>query len=226
MATQQYIKPYSRSEQMKRELIGLVIGASLLMAGMAFIFSQSINADTPSVSPAVVPTPDDVSPSLSQPIVAPPPPPPAVHNPAPAMTLAALDAAADNTVVSPAAAPLEEVVAGVPDTQATDGAGTPVEDNAETPREEPKRTGWIYAGQFVDGKWSEKGLQVGAELPVSGRQYALAWGATVRDNPPGKSSGGGKLGKTVGNLASGKQVEVIQVKKSGSKGHIWLEVKM
>ncbi len=68
--------------------------------------------------------------------------------------------------------------------------------------------------------------KIGAELPVVGNKYPLSWGATVRDYPPGKrSSGDSKLGKTVGNLAPGREVDVVQVKKSGSKGHVWLEIR-
>jgi hypothetical protein len=69
-------------------------------------------------------------------------------------------------------------------------------------------------------------LKIGAELPVSGAKYVLTWGATVRENPPGKrSEGNGKLSKSLGNLAPGREVEIVQVKKSGGKGHIWLEIK-
>lgn len=84
-------------------------------------------------------------------------------------------------------------------------------------------TGWIYAGQFVNGRWSEQGLKIGNELPESGKQYSLNWGATVRDNPPGRRKG---LGKPISNLSSGREIEILQVKKSGSKGHIWLEIKL
>lgn len=259
MTTQKYNRVSSRSEQMKRELIGLVIGASLLMTGMAVLFSQVISADShASVTFADVP-PDAVPASLSQPLASPPPPPSnlqanASHT-ATAMKLASLDVASDNTKVSAAVASAQmgnsasapqtadvapavsaesaQVAAGVPSSDASGVAVASSETNTpNTPPEDPQaqqkpgRTGWIYAGQFANGKWSEQGLKLGAELPASGGRYVLTWGATVRDNPPGKKSGSGALGKTIGNLAVGDEVEVVQVKKSGSKGHVWLEVKM
>lgn len=84
------------------------------------------------------------------------------------------------------------------------------------------KTGWIYGGQFSDGKWLERGLVIGEELPVSGQNYTLNWGANIRSQPPGK---GTALSETVGYLPQGGTVQILQVRKSGSKGHIWLEVK-
>ncbi|MDD5392253.1 MAG: hypothetical protein PHE17_04470 [Thiothrix sp.] len=84
------------------------------------------------------------------------------------------------------------------------------------------KTGWIYAGQFTDGAWIERGLVIGDELPVSGQSYALNWGANIRSQPPGKTT---ELSENVGYLAQGHNVEIVQVKKSGSKGHVWLEIK-
>lgn len=242
MASINYSTAQSRSEQMKRELIGLVIGTSLLMAGMAFLFSQTIVADSPvgtasadksetvaavAVAPAATETPVAADVSASSPA---------------AVTLASRDVVtnnAANTAVAPASATAAPVTAPVDSTlpvQADVTATTipvaaettPATDATATPaaEEQPGRTGWIYAGQFANGKWSEQGLKVGAELPASGSRYALTWGATVRDMPPGKRSSGGKLGKTVGNLASGQEVEIVQVKKSGRQGHVWVEVKL
>lgn len=83
--------------------------------------------------------------------------------------------------------------------------------------------GWIYAGQFVNGHWVEKGLSIGNELPVAGQTYAVSWGATVRSSPPSKNTGG-KHAAIKGNIAAGKKVKVLQVKESGTKGHVWLEI--
>ncbi|MEB4593306.1 hypothetical protein VSS37_20175 [Candidatus Thiothrix sp. Deng01] len=254
MTTQKYNRVSSRSEQMKRELIGLVIGATLLMTGMAVLFSQVISADSHASAMFADVPPDAVPASLSQPLASPPPPPSILQasasHTATAMELASLDVAADNTKVSAAVASAQmgnstpapqaadvapaasaesaQVDAGAPPSDVSGAApnetNTPPEDHQT--QQKPGRTGWIYAGQFANGKWSEQGLKLGAELPASGGRYVLTWGATVRDNPPGKKSGSGALGKTIGNLAVGDEVEVVQVKKSGSKGHVWLEVKM
>lgn len=225
MATIKYAVQGGRREQMKRELIGLVIGTTLLMAGMAFLFSQTLVADSSSKEAAVTAA-----------VVTPPAPVATADIP----VIAALDVANNNATVTPVNAPAVAVVTP-PEPAVTPAAVLPTPPTVETvapveataPVEAPKvdasssgPTGWIYAGQFANGKWSEKGLTIGAELPVAGNKYPLSWGATVREHPPGKrSEGGGKLGKTLGNLAAGHAVEIVQVKKSGSKGHVWLEIK-
>lgn len=86
------------------------------------------------------------------------------------------------------------------------------------------KTGWIYAGQFSEGKWQAKGLIIGDELPATGHSYALNWGANIRANPPGKTKVEG-LRENVGYLAQGRKVEILQIKQSGSKGHIWVQIK-
>jgi hypothetical protein len=228
MATTGYIAQGSRREQMKRELIGLVIGTTLLMAGMAFLFSQTIIASNPVASVASEPevvTGQTVTPP---PLMAASPsiaiPPVSADKPDVAKTIidvpavAATNMAANDVAVTPVKSPdPSNAVMVVPE------ANVVTEEQAAT----TGRTGWIYAGQFANGKWTEQGLKIGAELPAIGGKYALAWDATVREHPPGKrSEAGGKLGKTVANLASGREVEIVQVKKSGSKGHVWLEVKL
>ncbi|QTR50228.1 hypothetical protein [Candidatus Thiothrix anitrata] len=82
--------------------------------------------------------------------------------------------------------------------------------------------GWIYAGQFIDGTWVERGLVIDAILPVAGQSYALNWGANIRAAPPGKDTA---LSATIGYLPQGHAVDILQVKKSGSKGHVWLKIK-
>ena len=82
--------------------------------------------------------------------------------------------------------------------------------------------GWIYAGQFLDGTWVERGLVIDAILPVAGQSYSLNWGANIRAEPPSKDSA---LSSTIGYLPQGHTVDILQVKKSGSKGHVWLKIK-
>ncbi|UOG91289.1 MAG: hypothetical protein L3K52_13930 [Candidatus Thiothrix sulfatifontis] len=226
MATAVYAVKNGRREQMKRELIGLVIGTTLLMAGMAFLFSQSIVASNASntvtqtiEAPRVdkVPEPQAIAAALEpEPELT-----PAIPASSPTVAIAADQAEPETTAVTvPALAALTETPPEMPENT----PAAPVE-VSEKIIEPPAATGWIYAGQFANGKWSEQGLKIGAELPVSGAKYALTWGATVRENPPGKRSEGGKLSKSLGNVAPGREIEVVQVKKSGSKGHIWLEIK-
>lgn len=251
MASKNYsMAANSRSEQMKRELIGLVIGTSLLMAGMAFLFSQTLVADNPVNVGTADTTPKTESVVQEQPLPAAPPPVAAVTAPASPTTTPALAtrdvATADTAVVlanaaetaatplpvaaTPAEPPVtntppgQDKTAAVTVTEASTAAVTPQDAAAE---EKPGKTGWLYAGQFANGKWTEQGLKVGGELPASGGRYALTWGATVRDNPPGKrGSANGKLGKTIANLAPGREVEIVQVKQSGKQGHVWVEVKL
>ncbi len=225
MATITYAVQNSRREQMKRELIGLVIGTTLLMAGMAFLFSQTLVADgassTSAANEAAKPEPVVAASApivAAVPSVAPAPSAmvettPATLSKADIPVLASLDVSTENAAVTPDKVPevSAEVIADTPTVVSAPPTGS---------------TGWIYAGQFANGKWVEQGLKIGAELPVAGNKYPLSWGATVRDYPPGKrSSGDSKLGKTVGNLAPGREVDVVQVKKSGSKGHVWLEIR-
>jgi hypothetical protein len=227
MATIRYAVQSSRREQMKRELIGLVIGTTLLMAGMAFLFSQTLVADGAASSnatetaskPTVVATPTVLADATTLAMAK-------ADTPAPA----SLDVTATNATVTPLKTP-EQSTKIMPETKVAEPvaamdnktAAEPVADAAATPA---GSTGWIYGGQFANGKWKEQGLKIGAELPVTGNKYPLSWGATVREHPPGKrSEGSGKLGKTLGNLAAGSEVEIVQVKKSGGKGHVWLEIK-
>ncbi|MBU0656627.1 MAG: hypothetical protein KJ914_16015 [Gammaproteobacteria bacterium] len=92
----------------------------------------------------------------------------------------------------------------------------------ESPVVEEGSSGWIYAGQFMDGQWLERGLIIGNELPADGKRYSLSWGANVRAAPPGKET---TLSKTVNYLPQGQQVDIVQVKKSGNKGHVWIKIK-
>ncbi|UJS23453.1 hypothetical protein [Thiothrix winogradskyi] len=240
MATARYTVKGGRREQMKRELIGLVIGTTLLMAGMAFLFSQSIVASSTSdtstkiaEAPSVAKLPEPAaSPAVSEQATT-----PVAPASSPSVAAVADQAEPETTAVTvPALAaltvPQPEIPEKAPATPATPAEASEKIIEASTTPTEPDSssttvaTGWIYAGQFTNGKWSEQGLKIGAELPVSGAKYALTWGATVRENPPGKrSEGGGKLSKSLGNLAPGREIEIVQVKKSGSKGHIWLEIK-
>ncbi|SEA81055.1 hypothetical protein SAMN05660964_02499 [Thiothrix caldifontis] len=228
MTTARYTVKGGHREQMKRELIGLVIGTTLLMTGMAFLFSQNIGAtNNDSGVPNVTASKPDTTPPTSE-----------VTKPVATPTLAALDVTPhDTTKIIPDAAPAPAIaeikatalnVAEItPNAKADEKVEeiTPEAKSDETtvPPAEVS-TGWIYAGQFANGKWSEAGLKIGAELPINSKKYALSWGATVREHPP-RNSGSNKLGKTLGNLTTGQEIEIIQVKKSGSKGHVWLEIK-
>lgn len=203
---------------MKRELIGLVLGTVLLMAGLAFLFAQNITA---SISSEVQSGADT---STEQPVVAQAAvsaPPVMQDAPTPAAMPATLAVAAVRDTPAPPETATEitpAVTAALPPTAVPEAP--PV---AEQPA--AVATGWIYAGQFANGKWTEQGVKSGSTLPVSGQRYALTWSATVRDNPPGKKTSGSKLGKVIANLAAGKEVEVVQVKQSGRQGHVWLEIK-
>jgi hypothetical protein len=191
---------YSRQKQMRNELIGLVIGSAFLLTGSAFLFNHTVEGSS----------------TIKQ------------EQPAAIKTLAV------QTTQRPAmldnAAPVASLATTLPPTETTMAAIPKAEAAAATPATEavveaaPENTGWIYAGQFAHNKWQEKGLAIGDELPVAGQSYPLNWGAVVRAEPPGKNSGG-KHSANKGNLSAGRKVEVIQVRKSGNKGHIWLEIK-
>lgn len=155
------------------------------------------------------------------------------------MTGANTESSANASISATVTPPATEVTTTNATTSATTGGGdaamphTPAEPSAPTEapmtaatRETPvvaASAGWIYAGQFVNGHWVEKGLSIGNELPVAGQTYAVSWGATVRSSPPSKNTGG-KHAAIKGNIAAGKKVKVLQVKESGTKGHVWLEI--
>ncbi|MFN3786280.1 MAG: hypothetical protein ACK4RS_05510 [Thiothrix sp.] len=227
---------------MKRELIGLVLGTMLLMAGLAFLFSQNITASTSleakqdteqprlaqaalSAVPArqAVPALTVTPATVVDPVVRDTPALPETSTEVtPSATAALLPAAV------PAAAPVLEQPAPVENAPAATSPATVELPEVASQPEVPSKavaTGWIYAGQFVNGKWTEQGIKSGSVLPMSGQRYTLTWAATVRDNPPGKKVAGSKLGKVIANLAAGKEVEVVQVKQSGRQGHVWLEIK-
>lgn len=269
-------RPNRRTQQMKRELIGLVIGSVFLLTGTAFLFNHTLNssdasvADNKSVSPPTAePKPavlaqavslkDAPATTVAQPatmIVSSPPTPPASAQVATAVTSVATppepssppiasvndrpvatapsitvnpqatvapDKVSPPAVTAPAANP-PPVTPPAPATVTAEAKPKPV---VTAPSDDMDKTskssGWIYAGQFADGHWVEKGLVIGNELPVAGQTYALGWGATLRAAPPGKNTGV-KNSVIKGSLGSGKKISVLQVKQSGDKGHIWLEV--
>lgn len=228
---------------MKRELIGLVLGTMLLMAGLAFLFSQNITAST-SLESKRANDANDIrteQPVVAQAAMSAPPvmqdtPTPAAmpatlavaavrDTPAPPETATEITPAV-TAALPPTAVPEEVPVAEQPAAVENTPTATPPATAAQPDTASAAvATGWIYAGQFANGKWTEQGVRSGSTLPVSGQRYALTWSATVRDNPPGKKTSGSKLGKVIANLAAGKEVEVVQVKQSGRQGHVWLEIK-
>jgi hypothetical protein len=207
---------YSRQKQMRNELIGLVIGAAFLLTGTAFLFNHAVEGSSTikqEQQPATIRT---LAVQTTQ-------RPAILDNAAPVASLATTLPPTETTMAAipkaeatavPAAATPETEATAVPAAATPEAVAAPATDN----------TGWIYAGQFVNNKWLEKGLTINDELPVVGQSYPLSWGAVVRAAPPGKNSGG-KHSTNKGNLSAGQKVEVVQVKKSGNKGHIWLEIK-
>nr|CAA6801515.1 MAG: Unknown protein [uncultured Thiotrichaceae bacterium] len=96
------------------------------------------------------------------------------------------------------------------------------------PQQEDKlqKNGWIYAGQYEDGKWVKRGLQVPQDkLPDAGHIYTLIWGTNVRLAPPGKRKvNGNNLAKNIDYLAENQEIKITSIKNSGKTGHIWLEI--
>lgn len=103
-------------------------------------------------------------------------------------------------------------------------AGNPPANPTNDPSTPPQGSGWIYAGQFSNGTWIQRGLVIGDQLPLQGQRYRLATGAKLRDAPPGRRAGSNNLGETIGFVNSGQSIQVVQIKNSGNSGHIWLQV--
>ena len=269
---------YTRQQQMKHELIGLVIGSIFLLVGVAFLFNHAVEGKTESTDPAAVETNAAASP-LSVAATNTAPAVPAVNPdvsttpdnaqtaipnmPAPVnlppvaetkadsaksdpIVLAATAVTETNTAIatSPPIAPTgndnkfaESAVSNATSSSAsvvtmattdTKEASPSTETvTTQDPSVEEKitlgKSGWIYAGQFNEGRWEEKALAIGAQFPEAGQQYALKWDSIVRAAPPGRNSGG-KMSKALANIGAGQKVTVLEVKNSGSKGHIWLKI--
>ncbi|WP_020560372.1 hypothetical protein [Thiofilum flexile] len=95
---------------------------------------------------------------------------------------------------------------------------------ASMPTSNARGNGWIYAGQFNNGIWIQRGLVIGDQLPAQGQRYRLVTGTKLRDAPPGRRTGSGNLGEPIGFINQGQSIQVVQIKNSGKSGHIWLQV--
>ncbi len=102
-----------------------------------------------------------------------------------------------------------------------------LDDNPAEESSVPQKNGWIYAGQYKNGHWLKRGLDIpNTQLPAPGHRYKLVWGTNVRLAPPGKrKQNGSNLAKNIGYLAENNEVEITRIKNSGKTGHIWLEIK-
>ena len=241
------VKQTNRKEAMARALAMLIIGFGVLLIGAGWWVQQSTKTRTPSLNElqALAAQPLPPTSPITQPIIAEPAPVPAAlpstanltlqdkpepntQNEPPAITVQPILPPKPEPVVKPqpAPAPVEKPqpvatpeVTTPPPPQKT-ATVTPLSAPSSAPNDTSE--GWIYAGQFIDGAWVERGLVIGEILPAAGQRYALNWGANIRSEPPGKNT---SLSETVGYLAQGHTVDILQVKKSGSKGHVWLKIK-
>ena len=237
MADRIRIQQTNRKEAMARALAMLIIGLGILLIGAGWWVHQSTKSSIPSLNElqALAAQPLPPTPPLTQPIIAPPAPLPAAmpiaanltlqdkpelntQNEPPAVTVQPILPPKPEPVVKPQPAPAPD--AATPPAQPQIAIATPPPTTTNAPGNSSE--GWIYAGQFLDGAWVERGLVIDETLPAAGQRYALNWGANIRAEPPGKST---SLSETVGYLAQGHTVDILQVKKSGSKGHVWLKIK-
>lgn len=117
--------------------------------------------------------------------------------------------------------------AGPSDTPTETTPTAQTETEVEPASTEPTDTGWIYIGQFRNNIWKSSGFDILDQMPKVGEKYTLTWGANIRAQPPAKRTVTGEtpqLAENVGYLAIGKQVEVLNIRRSGNKGHIWVEI--
>lgn len=129
--------------------------------------------------------------------------------------------------------PLASLVANQPNTlpKTTAPAALTVQGllTSTNPAQQPLKykSAWLYAGQFQNGKWSLLGLDIDSTtLPEPNHSYKLTWGAKVRSAPPSQrmSTASANLAESIGYLAEGSSIQVLNVKQSGKNGHIWLEI--
>lgn len=245
------VKLPSRQERFAKALAALIMGVGILLIAIAFIF-QPASPQKPAITsvaasqPESTPPPQqekelevrpaiNVTPEASAPQTMEIPPTPAAKpvepEPKPEPTpVAKLEP--EPKLVEPESKPEPKVEPEPkpeptvePEPKPEPEVEKPVQETQvqeESPVVEAGSSGWIYAGQFMDGQWLERGLMIGNELPADGKRYALSWGANVRTAPPGKDT---TLSKTVNYLPQGQQVDIVQVKKSGNKGHVWIKIK-
>jgi hypothetical protein len=131
---------------------------------------------------------------------------------------------AEQTTAPPAT---PEVAQDTQQETADNEAGEVADAEAEQEADSRRKNGWIYAGQYKDGKWLKRGLELADnQLPDPGNIYKLIWGTNVRIAPPGKQKqNGNNLAKNIDYLAENNEVEITSIKNSGRTGHIWLEIK-
>lgn len=239
MADQIWIQQTNRKETMARALTTLTVGCSILLIGAGWWFEQSTKTPTLSMH--------ELQALAAQPLPSIAPPPQSVPTES-APTQSALSTATHLTlqdkpeittqyeppavtiqpILPPKAAPVVKPPRPAPATDSNTPSQPPKTATEITPKPALNRVssdaseGWIYAGQFIDGTWVERGLVIDEKLPAAGQRYALNWGANIRSEPPGKHV---SLGETIGYLAQGYKVDVLEVKKSGSKGHVWIKIK-
>lgn len=244
-----------RQQQMKRELIGLVVGAVCLVTGVGILFNHTVEGNIPtdkntvvSTKPAeaitaaalpaisaasVVPNMAITASNTEQPI-------PVNNSAAIATTTTTTPVITDTTAAPPVSTtaiattaagsdkPIETTVEvkAAPTEQPTNTSAQPEAEQAKTvTAEDNQKSGWLYAGQFTGGKWVEQALKIGAELPVAGQSYTIQWDSIVRQAPPGVGAKGGKNSKALANIAAGNKIDVLEVKPASTKGHIWLKIK-
>lgn len=251
MTTQSTTRIQTRKQEMARALALLVLGVGVLLLLMGWIFQQSAPddrypriadndtdiTDTPTVR-ATAPTPASLLPEQEKQNPA-PVNSPVLNQQASLQDKPRVETHEPEILLAQQQKPIPEPLPEAPTKQTPDKVASPEKapvptdtdtnsnqqiKSANNPVDNPppEKSGWIYGGQFTDGKWVERGLVIGEELPVNGQNYALNWGANIRPQPPGKDT---TLAQTIGYLPQGKTVEILRVKKSGSKGHIWLEIK-
>lgn len=257
-----------RQQQMKRELIGLVLGAVCLVTGVGILFNHTVEGNiTAAKEAAVSPSATNTaipSPALSR-LKVPSVPPtveptvattemvgkPGSEHSAATLTPAAPETSAmhpaetsvntktnelavlpkqttssetETTLPNSTKAAQTLVVTSVAETEKPADVNVTQEVNAASDNAN-QNSGWIYAGQFVGGKWVEQTLKIGAQLPAAGQSYTVQWDSVVRQAPPSIGAKGGKNSKVLATIAAGQPIEVLEVKPASTKGHIWLKVK-
>lgn len=220
MTARTTVKSVNRKEEMARALAFLLIAVGVVLIGAGWLFNQNTRSAPVSIT--------ELQAKAAQPLAATP--------------AALADRKLDTTMVTPpepivpppAAPKAESKPEPPPAPKAAEPEPKPEPEQKQTLPSKPEtttadsntdsdsKTGWIYAGQFSDGQWLEQGLIIGNTLPTEGQSYNLNWGANIRPEPPGKNT---DLSQTVGYLAQGRSVTILQVKKSGNKGHIWVKIK-
>ena len=84
------------------------------------------------------------------------------------------------------------------------------------------KSGWIYLGRLTSRGWFRKTLDLKRSLPKIGKHYTVMQALNLRIQPPAKEG----VARLITKLKTNDHVKILQVRRSGTKGHYWAKVQV